>query len=46
MTQAVSRRAVTPKNGIDPSSVRMRLVVDKETTEYNFLGVIHFLLSA
>jgi hypothetical protein len=33
MTQAVSFRPVTPENGIDPSSVRVRLVVDKETAE-------------
>ena len=31
MAQAFSRRPVIPENGIDPSSVRVRLVVDKET---------------
>ena len=31
MAQAVSPRPVTPENGIDPSSVRVRLVVDRET---------------
>jgi hypothetical protein len=42
MAQAVSRRPVTPETGIDPRSVRVRLVVDKETVGQNFLRVNNF----